>query len=309
MKYASLIVTYNRKDKLIKALDSVLGQTNRPEVVILIDNCSTDGTPELLRKKGYLANPLVHYVRLKKNYGGSGGFYFGTKEALKLSDRFDFLSFSDDDAYFAKDYFSLMQQAVHQYPKVRVFCGTVMNRDGSIQTIHRRKMINWNICKERVIPVQQYSKDFTVDTFSFVGSFLNIDVIRKIGLPHKDYFIYFDDTEYSLRAGKYSKIINISQAKVIHDTAPSKSVAPITWKSYYDLRNSMLMKIEHSQWVGLRCYFLGHLVKASLIALLSPRFAGIRRRALYTYSTAYHDALNGKSGKNKHFLPGQPLPY
>lgn len=309
MKYASLIVTFNRKEKLINALNSVLDQTLKPSVIILIDNCSNDGTNQLLHDKGYLDNDLIHYVRLDQNYGGSGGFYYGVKEAIQLSDKFDYLSFSDDDAYFDREYFKTIENVLIRHSNILAYCGTVKNIDGTIQTLHRRRITNSKIIKEASVPESMYNKDFFVDTFSFVGSFVNINLIKQIGLPNKNYFIYFDDTEYSLRIRKHTKIMNVSNAIVIHDTKSVNNVSPITWKSYYDLRNSMLMKQEYSSWKGLRLYFAGHLVKVSCLALVSPDFTGIRRRALYTYWRAYKDALNGISGTNNQFLPGRHLPY
>ena len=44
MNYQSVIVTYNRKDKLIEAVNSLLNQIVQPVRFILIDNQSTDGT-------------------------------------------------------------------------------------------------------------------------------------------------------------------------------------------------------------------------------------------------------------------------
>ena len=188
-------------------------------------------------------------------------------------------------------------------------CRTVKSTDGTIQTLHRRRITNPKIIKEAPVSARIYNKNFFVDTFSFVGSFVNIHLIKQIGLPRKDYFIYFDDTEYSLRIRNHTKILNVSNAVVIHDTKTVNNASPITWKSYYDLRNSMLMKQEYSRWQGLHLYFVGHLVKASYLALVGSKFKGVRRRALYTYWQAYKDGINGVSGKNVKFLPGEKMPY
>ena len=107
MKYQSVIVTYNRKDKLIEAIDSLLNQKIQPIRIILIDNHSTDGTEERLKEEGLLDNSKVVYLRMPKNYGGSGGFYYGIKEAMKYDD-FEFLSLSDDDAIYRSNFFELI---------------------------------------------------------------------------------------------------------------------------------------------------------------------------------------------------------
>lgn len=48
--YVAVIVTYNRKKKLIKAINSLLKQTLLPKKIVLIDNNSNDGTNELLKE-------------------------------------------------------------------------------------------------------------------------------------------------------------------------------------------------------------------------------------------------------------------
>lgn len=103
MNYQSLIVTYNRKDKLVEAVNSLLAQTESPIRIILIDNHSTDGTEQRLEEEGLLDNNKIVYIKMPKNYGGSGGFYYGIKEAMKYED-FDFLSLSDDDAIYKSNF-------------------------------------------------------------------------------------------------------------------------------------------------------------------------------------------------------------
>lgn len=45
-KIAAVVVTYNRKELIGECLDAILLQTYPVDSIILIDNASTDGTPE-----------------------------------------------------------------------------------------------------------------------------------------------------------------------------------------------------------------------------------------------------------------------
>ncbi len=65
------IITHNRKSDLEQAIASILAQSYRPIEVIVVDNNSSDGTPELFRNR-YDPN-IVRYVRLHENTGVSGG--------------------------------------------------------------------------------------------------------------------------------------------------------------------------------------------------------------------------------------------
>lgn len=311
MKYASLILTYNRKDKLFGALQAVLSQSKKPVKIFLVDNCSTDGTQEMLKQHGFLDNPLIDYLRLSKNYGGSGGYYYGIKMALESSARFDYLALSDDDAYYNYDFFSLISRAEKQHPECKAFCGTVTFQDGTIQTDHRRKITNRKWFRQEYISPKDYQHDFYVDEFSFVGCVIKRDLLKQIGLPHKDYFINYDDTEYSLRVGEHTKILNVSKAVIVHQIKRSSdpNSVVISWKNYYEIRNSMLMKKAHSNWALLPLYFRYHYLHLVLKIIFQSKFKGQRRAALYVYGNGFKDGLRGISGEKAPFLPGQQLPY
>jgi glycosyltransferase involved in cell wall biosynthesis len=65
-----IIPTFNRKDLLLRALRSVGQQSYRPLEVIVVDDCSTDGTVETLAKQDF---PIpVRIVRLSVNLGPAG---------------------------------------------------------------------------------------------------------------------------------------------------------------------------------------------------------------------------------------------
>ncbi len=104
-----VIVAYNRKNLLLECLEAVKKQSYLPRAIYIIDNASTDGTPELLKENGYVqeipiaqTEPVesvntihvllgaggqsvveVRYVRLNMNGGGAGGFYEGIKTRVQ----------------------------------------------------------------------------------------------------------------------------------------------------------------------------------------------------------------------------------
>ena len=53
-KIAAVIVTYNRKELLIKSINALLEQTLPLDAIFIIDNKSTDGTPNLLFENKYI---------------------------------------------------------------------------------------------------------------------------------------------------------------------------------------------------------------------------------------------------------------
>ena len=50
MKVIAVVVTYNRKGLLKECLESILNQSLSAQKIIVVDNASTDGTAEMIRK-------------------------------------------------------------------------------------------------------------------------------------------------------------------------------------------------------------------------------------------------------------------
>lgn len=304
MIYDSVIVTFNRKEKLIMAIESLLQQTKKPNKIIVIDNHSTDGTYDLLKEKGYLDNTILNYNVLPENVGGSGGFYYGIQKAVSDT-KCDFISISDDDAIFEKDFFTKINDASHSNPDIKAFCGTVEFENGNIQTDHRRVILNEKWLSEAEVPLKQYKNNFFVDTFSFVGCVINRSIIKKIGLPRKEFFIYYDDTEYSLRVREETKILNVSDAVIKHLITPTKdSKKRIGWKNYYEIRNKTIMKKNHSSWPWINLYLLFNQARLNYFVITNPSFKGIRKKSIMIYNRGFIDGMKGITGKNPNFLPG-----
>jgi glycosyltransferase involved in cell wall biosynthesis len=62
-----VIPTYNRVAWLAQSIESCLGQTEKDVEVIVVDDCSTDGTDLLLQH--YVDNPRVKLIKNDKNQG------------------------------------------------------------------------------------------------------------------------------------------------------------------------------------------------------------------------------------------------
>ena len=94
-----IIPTYNRKNMLAEAVDSVLRQSQRNLEVLIIDDCSTDGTEEFVRS---IQDSRVKYFRNETNSGPEFSRNFGLKQA-----RGKYINFLDDDDYYTDyDFFT-----------------------------------------------------------------------------------------------------------------------------------------------------------------------------------------------------------
>ena len=88
-KVSVIISTYNRAGSLPRAVNSVLAQTFTDFELIIVDDCSTDTTQEVIRK---FADPRIHSVRHENNAGGSVARNTGIAYA-----KGEYVAFLDDD--------------------------------------------------------------------------------------------------------------------------------------------------------------------------------------------------------------------
>jgi hypothetical protein len=245
MNCGVVIVTYNRLELLKECVDCVRKASIPFSHIIIVDNCSTDGTKEYLEQLSFPELTVLHQT---KNLGGAGGFYQGLKEAQGLD--LDWVLIIDDDAMIAPDYMEvLLQEADREHKGSRGMPAAVMALAGSVWTdgrldlTHRRRVISRWLFMEQPVPAEAYKKQrtFNCDCASFCGLVISGQVLKQIGLPRQEYFIWMDDTEYCLRLKPFGGILVVPAAKLNHKTVIPKHrdslLKRTTWRHYYGYRN------------------------------------------------------------------------
>lgn len=296
MKLGVVIVTYNRLELLKECVDACLNQTVPFEKIFIVNNASTDGTFEYLAT--FKKNSKVVVINSEENLGGAGGFHLGISEAIKSD--IDYLLIIDDDAIIDHKYNEYIEPHMVKN-EVSAFSGTVMT-DGKIQFEHRRHMDNRFKCDYSV--ESEYQKDyFDYELATFCGLYVSTDIIKKIGLPEKDFFIWFDDTEYSIRINKYSKIRNINKASLNHKTKIAVNRG-YNWKSYYSIRNQIIILKKYfakSILIRFELNVYLHIIYSKIMSLFKNK--NYYKAVAAMYHNALVDGKNGKLGKNELYVP------
>lgn len=301
-KIAVVLVTYNRKDCLRIALEKYETQTLIPKYIIVVDNKSSDGTEPFLGEwKNAKGNGIQKILfTMEENAGGAGGFAKGMELASALD--VDWIWIADDDAYPQDDALKIMADTYKKMTgsgmsDVAALCSSVVNK-GQFDLSHRRR-VEKHIkgIKFVDVPRKEYDKEyFEINQASYVGMLIRKDKLLKIGLTRADFFIYYDDTEHSVRLNKAGKIICIPQARVIHDVA---SAEKFSWKNYYGFRNVMILLCDH---YGKYYAFLEAVKRYILFAAeWNRKYPRDIRKML---RNGLLDGLKGKSGLHDIYRPG-----
>lgn len=94
-----LMSTYNGEKYLIEQLESIMNQTEKIDEVLIIDDCSTDGTVKLVEEfiKKYRLSDFWKLSVNEHNCGWRKNFFFGVEKT-----RGDYIFFCDqDDVWFS----------------------------------------------------------------------------------------------------------------------------------------------------------------------------------------------------------------
>lgn len=294
MAIGIVIVTFNRLKKLKEALSLYSNQTVKPDYILVVNNASTDGTLTFLKEWKNEESTYSRYVlTLPKNEGGSGGFYEGLKFASTLAS--EWIWVSDDDAFPEKN--ALAEAEKYLDKNLSAICGSVIN-NGKFDLTHRR---NCSLGKFKVIsknvPSSKYlNKEFEINCFSYVGTIINKEKLKQIGFPRKEYFIWYDDTEHSLRLHKVGKIMCIPAIRVHHNVKTNGD--NLTWKTYYGIRNRGDLIKRHFSKKYFWYYCSSNLIKALINNILG------RHSKYKLMKAAIFDAIHGKLGVNSIYKPG-----
>lgn len=191
-KIVAIVVTHNRLEMLKKCIEALLDQSP-PCDVLVVNNASTDGTEKYILEISRIYKN-VSYHNTGKNLGGAGGFHIGIKLAVEAG--YDYVWIMDDDCLPYEDALSELMIADEKLAgKYGWLSSVALWSDGHECKMNRQKLKN-SFCDD--IEFIQYDL-VQAEQATFVSLFLKTDVIRKVGLPIKDFFIWGDDTEYTRR--------------------------------------------------------------------------------------------------------------
>ncbi len=246
----AIVVTYNRKMLLKKCIQAILDQTQCPNKIVIIDNASTDGTDQMLKKQKWDCHERIKIVNLPENIGGAGGFSLGIKLAVELGA--DFMWLMDDDAIPEVDSLEILLQHVSD---TKTIYGS-MATDGTELSWPLTLLNNTRHEKDQGLYIADVCNLMEVQFLPFIGILISREIVDNIGLPDRDYFLAADDVEYCLRARKAGfKTIVIATSRIHHPAAelyflqlPFKTFRCLKlspWKRYYDVRNRLFLAKKH----------------------------------------------------------------
>lgn len=213
---AAIVLTNNRRELLRKCIERLLAQENASCDVLIVDNASSDGTKSMVASAFNL--PQIKYFDTGSNLGSAGGFQYGVEWAVKLG--YEYLWIMDDDVLPDLTALYEFEKADKELKGDWGFLSSAAywSVDGSLCKANIQKKTLFSFLKE-----EDYEQKYIpVLMASFASLYIRADVVKKVGLPLSEYFIYTDDYEYTSRISGYYKGYVVSASTVRHAMKENK---------------------------------------------------------------------------------------
>lgn len=263
MKVAIITVNYNGKKDTLELLESFkkLLTINYELLTIVVDNASFDGSVSEIHKQF----PDVDIIQAGSNLGFSGGYNKGIEyaqiwgadyfllinndclirdanlldELIKTAKSDPKVGLMSPKIYFAPGYeFHKDRYSPKEVGNVIWYAGGVFDWD-NIGSIHRGL---------DEVDSGKYDLVEEQDIFSGACVLVKKQVFEKIGLFNKDYFLYFEDSEFAKRVKDAGfKIYYNGQTSLYHKVSQSTGIgSKIT--DYYHTRNRLIFGMKYGKF-------------------------------------------------------------
>ena len=290
----AVVVTYNRRELLDECLQALRLQTHRPDRIIVVDNASTDGTAEHVRRR----HRDVELLALSENQGGAGGFHEGLRAGHAAG--FEWAWLMDDDCMPAKTALAELlrgrEKALALGPAPLILSSKVVWNDGRLHPMNDPKFERDTSL--HVIPAVE-QRIMPLRTGTFVSLLVHRAAVDRHGLPLKRFFLWSDDIEYCARVLRRDRGYLVPASVVLHKTKePYTAISTTGDRFYFHVRNTLYM-LRGSAWRAReKPWLVFILLDTSIRYLRSNRF---RPRQVKVVARGLRDGL--KRGAP---VPGRP---
>jgi GT2 family glycosyltransferase len=231
-----VIVVWNAKRYVLECLESLRKHCGAVcSEVIVVDNASTDGTPEAVAE----LFPDYQLIRNPENYGFAKANNIGIAKCSG-----DYICLVNSDVAFIEDCISPMLRYMAENPAVAVLSPKMLGPDGHVYRSTMRFPTIWNsFCRsvglDSILKGSRFfggllMADFdhrrTMPVEVLNGWFLVVrrSAMEKVGLLDPQFFMYGEDVDWCYRfCQSGERIVFFAEAEAIHYGGSSSSTAPV----------------------------------------------------------------------------------
>jgi GT2 family glycosyltransferase len=236
----AIVLNWNGYEDTKRCVESLINVSYQNLNIVIVDNCSTDGSPDLIRS----VYPGMDFLQSDINGGYASGMNLGAKYAVEK--KADYILLLNNDTVFEKDFLKEMLSVFESDNKIGIISPKVLYMDNPEEIYCAGgKYRGWAcVGKNRYQHRNRTKYGIISEEISFAeGCCLIIkrEVFEKIGFISEEYFMYFEDLDFSARARNKFKIWYESKSIIYHKAGAGKAIGDYTpLYSFYFTRNRLL---------------------------------------------------------------------
>lgn len=248
-KVAIIIVNWNGYNDTVECLHSIENLDYNDFKVFLVDNHSTDKSLEFLKdkiEKEKLFNFEVKLIANSKNLGFAGGNNVAIKQAMNQG--FELMWLLNNDTVVEKRALSELVDTMDFHPSVGIVGSKILYYKSDKIWFAGGRVNTWTGRASHIglreIDSEKFNETKEVDYITGCSLMFRSALIQNTGYMSEDYFLYYEETDWNLRAKQNGwKILFVPESRIYHKisiaSGGEKNLAP--YVAFYDIRNSYRM--------------------------------------------------------------------
>ena len=281
-KVIIITLNWNRKEDTIECIKTLLELDYSNYEIVVVDNGSTDGSAESLKK----IFPEITIIKNKKNLGYALGMNKGIEYALEQNVKYVLIL--NNDTIIDKNALKELVKVAESDPQIGFVSGKVYfyYEPNKLQVVGKiidfyRGAVN-NVGRGE-IDRGQYDE---IREYKFLDDILLLaktEVFEKVGMYDPNFFLQFEETDLCARANRAGfKLVYTPYAKIWHKEGASSGGGITPTTIYYQSRN----KIVFMRRNALPAQFMRFILHLTLIQVPLTLEAYIKQKR-FNYIVPY----------------------
>ena len=245
----AIVLNWNNLPDTLEAVESLLASDYRHLAVWVVDNDSLEDPRAELRA----LYPGVRVLRNARNSGYGGGNNVGLK--LAIAEGAEYVLLLNNDAVVAPDMVRHLVSALETDARIAMATPTVFYSGRPSEVYWDGGFVDWKTGDTPHDSRRLSAQHGIVNSEWLDGCALLVRAVaaREIGLLDERYFLYFEDAEWSVRAGRRGWMnVVVREGHAWHKVSRSTGGTANPAVRFYYLRNRYLfMKTHHPAKAGI----------------------------------------------------------